>query len=233
MAISAATIVADALAIAKCPGFTSQGGRALNLVLSDLVLHRNLKVNLVSTTIPVIANSNGPFLLEADYLRTYELMYYINDQPYFLRPSNRQQFDSEPNKSTTANYPYEWASDLSPEALSPDTGCGQLFIYPQSNQNLTLQHRYFVQRADLTMPETSAVVPWFSDQDYLIQATAARMMRVTDDARYPLFMASCEKMLESHLVMEGDEQQVVKEVILDPRRFRVGGSLKSTKVEPW
>ena len=233
MALSAATIVADALAIAKCPGFTSQGGRALNLVLNDLVLHRNLKVNLVSATIPVVANSNGPFALEADYLRTYELLYYINDQPHFLRPSNRKQFDSEPNKSTTANYPYEWATDLSPEATSPLTPSGLLYIYPQSNQNLTLQHRYFVERPDITAPETSATVPWFADQDYLIQATAARMMRVTDDTRYPLFMGACDKMLESHLVMEGDEQQVVKEVQLDPRRFRVGGSLKSTKVEPF
>ena len=83
MALTAAQIVADALAIAKCPGFTSQGGRALNLVLSDLVLHRNLKVNLVSNPITVLANTNGPFNLEPDYLRTYEMVYYINDQPYF------------------------------------------------------------------------------------------------------------------------------------------------------
>lgn len=233
MSISAATIVADALAIAKCPGFKTQGGRALNLVLTDLVLHRNLKVNLVSATIPVVANSNGPFTLESDYLRTYELMYYINDQPYFLRPSNRQQFDSEPNKSTTSNYPYEWATDLSPEGANPDTPSGLLYVYPQSNQGLTLTHRYFIQRPDLATPETSATIPWFSDQDYLIQATAARMMRITDDTRYAIFMAASESMLKAHLLTEGDEQQVVKEVQLDPRRFRTGGSLKSTKVEPF
>ena len=230
MALVSAQIVADALAIAKCPGFTSQGGRALNLVLSDLVLHRNLKVNLVSTTINVVANSNGPFNLETDYLRTYELGYYINDQPYFLNPSNRKEFDSEPNKSTTSNYPYEWASDLSPVAAG---GVGLLYIYPQSNQNLTMFHRYMVQRPDITTPETSQTVPWFVDQDYLIQATAARMMRITDDSRYESFMANCEKMLGIHLVTEGDEQQVVKEVQLDPRRFRTGGSLKPTKVEPY
>ena len=42
--ITSAQIVAEALAIAKCPGFTAQGGRALNLVLNDLVLHRDLKL---------------------------------------------------------------------------------------------------------------------------------------------------------------------------------------------
>lgn len=230
MSISAAQIVADACAIAKCPGMTALGGRQLNLVLSDLVQHRNLKVNLVSSTINVVANSNGPFNLEADYLRTYELLYYIEDQPYFLNPSNRQQFDAEPNKSTTSNYPYEWASDLSPVSSG---GAGLLYIYPQSNQNLSLIHRYFLKRSDISSPETSQTVPWFSDQDYLVQATAMRLMRTTDDSRYTTFVQMCDKMLEIHLLTEGDEQQVVKEVKLDPRRFKVGGSLRPTKLDPW
>lgn len=230
MTITAAQIVSDALQIAKCPGFIAQGGRALNLVLSDLVLHRNLKVNLVSSTIPVVANSNGPFNLEVDYLRTYELFYLITDQPYFLQPSSRAQFDAEPNKSTTSNYPYEWATDLSPVA----TGLtGLLYIYPQSNTGLTLTHRYMIKRADITNPETSATVPWFEDQDYLVTATAMRMMRITDDQRYERFVGDCDRMLLTHLMTEGDEQQVVKEVKLDPRRFRVSGSVRPTKLEPF
>ena len=230
MTITAAQIVQDALSIAKCPGFTSQGGRALNLVLSDLVLHRNLKVNLVTASIAVVANSNGPFNLEADYLRTYELFYLITDQPYFLQPSSRAQFDAEPNKSTTSNYPYEWATDLSPVALGTP---GLLYIFPQSNTGLTLTHRYMIKRADITNPETSATVPWFEDQDYLVTATAMRMMRITDDTRYTAFEQDCERMLRTNLVMEGDEQQVVKEVKLDPRRFRTAGSLRPTKLEPY
>lgn len=230
MAIVAQNIIDDALSIAKCPGFRAQGGRALNLVLRDLVEHRNLKVNLVSSTIPVVANSNGPFNLELNYLRTYELMYLINDQPYFLQPSSRAQFDSEPNKSTTSNYPYEWATDLSPVATGQPA---LLYIYPQSNTGLTLTHRYFIDRPDIPTPETSKVIPWFTDQDYLITATAARMMRVTDDARWASFVAMGDKLLEAHLLTEGDEQQVVKEVKLDPRRFRVAGSLSPTKIEPY
>lgn len=230
MSITASQIVQDACAIAKCPGMLSLGGRQLNLVLSDLVLHRNLKVNLVSSNINIVANSNGPFNLELNYLRTYELLYYIEDQPYFLNPSNRAQFDAEPNKNTTSNYPYEWATDLSPVANGLP---GLLYIYPQSNQNLTMIHRYFVQRDDITNPETSNAIPWFSDQDYLTMATAVRLMRTTDDVRYDRFVADCSRMLESHLLTEGDEQQVVKEVKLDPRRFRVSGAVKPTKLDPW
>lgn len=229
--LTSAQIVADACSIAKCPGFTAQGGRALNLVLSDLVLHRNLKVNLVSANIPIGANNNGPFPLESDYLRTYEMVYYINDQPYFLQPASRLQFDSEPNKNTTSNYPYEWATDLSAPSLG--VSAGLLYIYPQSNTGLTLIHRYMVQRPDITTPETSTVVPWFSDQDYLVQATSMRMMRITDDTRYDKFVMDCENMLRTHILTEGDEQQVVKEVKLDPRRFRVGGGARPTKINPW
>jgi hypothetical protein len=43
----------------------------------------------------------------------------------------------------------------------------------------------------------------------------------------------CENMLRQHLMTEGDEQQVVKEVTLDPRRFKIKGNLKSTKQDPW
>jgi hypothetical protein len=43
----------------------------------------------------------------------------------------------------------------------------------------------------------------------------------------------CENMIRQHLLTEGDEQQVVKEVILDPRRFRTGGSLRPTKLSPY
>lgn len=230
MSLTAAQIVADALAIAKCPGFTTQGGRALNLVLQDLVLHRNLKVNCVSASIAVGANTNGPFPLESDYLRTYTLFYLVNDDVYFLRPSSRIQFDAEPNKTTISNYPYEWTSDLS--APTP-ASAGNLYVFPQSNTGVTLTHRYFVQRAEIASPESSATVPWFIDQDYLVQATAMRMMRMTDDSRYAGFETDCNRMLLVHLLTEGDEQQVVKEVSLDPRRFKTGGSLRPTKVQPY
>ena len=227
---TAAQIVQDALAIAKCPGFTAQGGRALNFVLDDLALHRNLKVNLVTTQIAVGASSNGPFLLEANYLRTYDLRFYVSGEPYFLEPASLREIDSEVVSSGQTNYPYEFATDLSPVAAG---GQGLLYIYPASNSGLTLTHRYYLQQAQLSAPETNQAVPWFSDQDYLVQATALRMMRVTDDSRYNDWTIMCEKMLDKHLLTEGDEQQVVKEVRLDPRRFRVSGAGRPTKLDPY
>jgi hypothetical protein len=85
-------------------------------------------------------------------------------------------------------------------------------------------------RPPITTPETSTVLPWFPDQDYLIKATAARLMEITDDTRYDSFVAQCDAMLRTHLIMEGDEQAVVKSVRLDPRRFHTNRTLKPTKI---
>lgn len=228
--MNSAQIVSQALAISKCPGFLSLGGQSLNLVLLDLVLHRNLKVNCVTATLTVTANNNGPFNLEADFLRTYELFYIQDGDARFLTQANRINFDSDSNPATNSTYPYEYATDLSPVAVGLP---GLIYIFPSANTTLAMTHRYMIKRADIVTPETSTVTPWFEDQDYLVQATAMRMMRITDDTRYDIFVGMCDKMLETHLLTEGDEQQVVKEVLLDPRRFRFKGSVRPTKLDPW
>ena len=228
--LTAAQIVTQACTICKAPGFTSYGGVALNLVLQDLVLHRDLKVNRVSTTIVASSGTNGPFNLESDYLRTYDLFFEQNGLPFFLIPISTQQYDQEFKDPSIANYPYEFMTDLTPMAADPENGVPLLYIYPQSSAQITLTHRYMLRRSEISSPESSSTVPWFADQDYLIHATAVRLMKVTDDQRYDKFVQDAEDMLRTHLIMEGDEQQVVKEVKLDARRFRMRRSLVPTKL---
>lgn len=222
--------------IAKCPGFATQQGQMLNFVFDDLVQHQDLKVNRVTQSIVVQANSNGPFALEADYQRTYDLFFMQNNLPYFLNSITMRQYDEEFKDPSIANYPYEYATDLSTQAkvaanLLLANSKGLLFIYPQSSGQITLTHRYMVIQPTYALPQNDAVtIPWFEDQDYLVTATAARLMKVTDDERQPKFEATALAMLKRHLIMEGDEQQTVKNVRLDPRRFHSRRSLKPTKV---
>jgi hypothetical protein len=230
MPLTAAQIVADACTIASAPGYVAIAGRQLNLVLNDLVMHRNLKVNLVSTTISVPPNSNGPFNLETNYLRTYDLFYLVSSEPFFLNTCSLKEYDAEDQQAGLSSYPYEWASDLSPVASGNP---GLLYIYPQSSQTVLMTHRYYLNQPDIVAPQGSTVVPWFSDQDYLVTATAMRIMRFTNDERYEQFQIDCERLLMKHLLTEGDEQQVVKEVQLDPRRFRISGSSRPTKLDPF
>lgn len=227
MAFTAAQIVAYALQIAKAPGFTVQGGMSLNLALQDLSLHRNLKVNRVTESLTFTPGTYGPFPLAANYLRTYDLIYRINGLAYPMMQVSNTTFDDEFLDPSISNYPYEFSTDLFPQTSGLPAN---MYIYPQTSGVLAVTHRYMLQQPDINMPETSATVPWFSDTDYLIQATAARVMRITDDARYGEFALMCEVMLKRHLLTEGDEASVVISVGLDPRRFSSNRSLKPTKV---
>lgn len=230
MPYTAAQIVTEACQIAKCPGFTAQAGRNLNLTLNDLVMHRNLKVNLVTAAINFGPNSYGPFNLESNYKRTYDLFYLVQGEPYFLEPASLREFDEEVQLTGLSNYPTEFATDLSPVANGSP---GLLYIYPQTATPIVATHRYYLAQPEIATPESSAAVPWFEDQDYLIHALATRLMRITDDDRHTAYAAEGEMLLKKHLLMEGDEQQVVKEVKLDPRRFTVRGSSRPTKLDPF
>lgn len=228
--LTAAQICTLARSIAKCNGFTVQSGQMLNLVLDDLCLKRDLKINRETDTITVSSGSNGPFNLENTYLRTYDLFFEENGLPFFLKPISMEQYDAEFKDPQVANYPYEFATDISPLADDPSTGIPLLYIYPQSSASIDLTHRYMIRRAQISSPESSSSIPWFLDQEYLMHQTAAKLMKITDDDRWVAYEQMAEKMLQPWLIMEGDEQQVVKEVKLDPRRFRMTRSLKKTKV---
>jgi hypothetical protein len=223
--------VQRACAIAKTPGWISQCGIYLNMVLEDLWLHRDLKINRVTEFVTVQANNYGPFALPLNYLRTYDLFFQQNNLPYFLNPISTEEWDQEFKDPSIANYPYEFMTILYDETTAQaNQSAGQLYIYPQSSGQIVLTHRYMVKQPDIMTPETSGIIPWFPDQQYLIKKTACELMGETDDTRQESYLAQCEAMLRTHLIMEGDEQAVVKSVRLDPRRFHSNRTLKPTKI---
>lgn len=237
MSMTAQQICLRAAQIAKGPGFLLQAGQSLNMILDDLVLNRNLKMNRVTQTITLPANSFGPINLEADYLRTYDLFYpmptvggtSLNGIPVFLNPITPKQMDAEFIDPSVANYPYEFSTDLSAQATG---GLATMRVYPSSSGVLSLTHRYMINRTPITSPESSASVPWFNYDRYLITALAADIMQDTGDDRREAFLADAEKMLAPYLIMEGDEQSTVHNIELDPRHFRSNRALRLTKDSP-
>ena len=230
-------------------GMVSIAGQWLNLVLEDLKLNKNLKVNRVTQSITVQPGVYGPFALEADYLRTYDLFYPLpvagggtaSSMTQFLTPVTMAQFDAEFKSPSISNYPYEFATDLSTQAQvwsggsqgsGTLTSAGQLFVYPQSSGTIVMTHRYMKDQPDMATPETSTQAPWFEYTEYLITATAANMMGVTGDDRFAQYRQMAQDMLRPHLIMEGDEQEAVHSVDLDPRRFKFKRGLKPTKASP-
>lgn len=217
-------------------GMTAIAGQFLTVVLEDLKYNRNLKMNLVTQTVTIPAASNGPFNLEADYLRTYDFSYPLqtpSGETQFLTPITLEQYDAEFKGTQTADYPYEFATDLSTQAQTASGAAGQYYVYPQSNAAISATHRYFKNQPDITTPETSSTVPWFPFTEYLITAAAAGMMGVTGDDRKEEFHARAERMLAPYLIMQGDEQSTVKDIKLDPRRFRQGRYARPIKTMPF
>lgn len=229
--LTAQQICVLAATIAKLPGGVVFAGQMLNLTLDDLVLNRNLKMNRITSILTIPANSNGPFNLEDDYLRTYDMFYMQDGFPFFLNQITQDQMDAEIISPQVNNYPYEFSTDISAQGDNPP-GLATMTIYPQIVTQTDFTHRYMVRRAQLVTPESSGVIPWMQDQDYLIHATATRMMKITDDDRWDAYEKKGEELLMKHLLMQGDEQKAVITVARDPRRWRNTKSLPNTKSQP-
>lgn len=222
-------------------GMVALSGQALNMVLEELWMVRNLMVNRVTQPVIITAGSYGPFDLPAGYARTYDMWYPLptsgggtaSSMTQFLAKITMEQWDAEFKSPSISNYPYEFASDLSAEALAASTtGAGQFVIYPQTSGQITLTHRYMIKRDAIVNPESSSTVPWFEHTQYLIQATAAQLMQITGDDRWQAQQLSAEKLLRPYLIQEGDEQPAVSNIKLDPRHFHFAKGLKPTKASP-
>lgn len=226
------------------------GGEKLNVVLDELKRVRNLKINRVTQMITVSPGGYGPFPLEADYLRTYDFFYPLptsgggtsSSMTQFLAPITMEQFDGEFKSPSISNYPYEFATDMSSQAQVWSGGsqgagvllsAGNIFIYPQTSGAIVMTHRYMKNQPDIVSPETSTQQPWFPFETYLIKQTAGLMMGITGDDRETATLKTAEAMLRPYLIMEGDEQQAVVRVELDPRQFHFHRNLKPTKAQPF
>jgi hypothetical protein len=227
-------------------------GDFLNNILEDLKFNRNLKMNRVTQPLTITATTGyGPYALEPDYLRTYDLFYAIaatgggqnaQGEIILLNHITTEQMDAEIKNPQISNYPYEYSTDTSTQAQvwsggtqgnGTLTSAGQLFTYPATNGTVILTHRYMVNQPDIANPSTSTQIPWFPFTKYLIEQLASDMMGVTGDDRKAEFAASAENLLKPYLIQEGDEQNSVYSVRLDPRHFRGARALKSTKSMPF
>jgi hypothetical protein len=236
-------------------GMVDIAGQWLNLVLEDLKLNKNLKINRFTQMVTIPPATYGPFVLESDYLRTYDMFYPVStsgaggaasSEIIFLNMVTIEQFDAEFKSPSISDYPYEFATDLSTQAAATattmataanggvtTTSPGLFYVYPQTNGSIVVTHRYLANQPDITSPATSTAVPWFPYTEYLITAAAAGMMGTNGDDRYDSFKERADKMLRPYLIMEGDEQQTVKQIRLDPRHFRSARGTKPTKTMPF
>lgn len=228
--LTAAQIVSLACMDAKVPGYVTQAGALLNVILDELCTNYDFDLAKSVASVP-LTGSFGPYALPADYLRVPldGTKYTINGVPYDPVPIDYSEFLSLVQQGGIDGYPSLFATDMS---QSPPN----LWVWPMGN-GVTMTLRYQRQMPQIATPETSAVVPWFPNSNYLRTRTAGELMKITDDTRIEMFLGDspmgAQGILDRYLKMKDDSSNRVKTVTLDRRRFGVGTGLKSTKAVGW
>ena len=220
--LTAQQIVTQACQIAKCPGFTSQAGQALNYILAELATNHDFWIIRKTTTIN-ITGSSPSYSLPSDYFRAKEVFYTVNGVPFYLNQISLADYDSAIQNTGGASYPFSYATD-------PNSGLIYFFPNPVISAAVTL--RYQSLPADITTPQSSSVVPWFPYSRYLVHAVATELMKITDDARQPKFLKDGEDMLLAFKKMDNDNLNYATQVQLDRRYWKPAASSRPTKQDP-
>lgn len=253
MAQSAQQLVSLACQIAKVPGMTSQAGSLLNVILSDLcdtydlaVAKRTVFGNFNTSLVADLGDSiygSGPYPLPEDYLRADEVWWTLPNTgvKYPLIPVELAEFDVAVQQAGLQNYPTFFCTDMSPnDAVQQGDadGAPAFYIYMPPSGNYPYTIRYYSRMPDITAPESSATVPWFPNQAYLVTRLAGELMRISDDDRCQSFLGDepwgAQGILNRYLKLKDDKSNRAQTVKLDRRRFGSSmGNLPNTKLVGW
>lgn len=231
MPLTASQIVTQACQNAKAPGYTSQAGQLLNLVLQDLCQTYDFDIARTSVVIQVGTGNPqvGPYSLPADYLRTrYNgAFYFISGVPYTLINIPLEEYDRLVQQAGINNYPEMFTTDM---GQSPPV----MYVWPPPSGVYPTTVRYQRQMPDITTPETSSTVPWFPNQEFLLASLTAKLCALTGDDRVVQFETLAASKLEQYLKLKDDKEGYAQRVRLDRRQF--AGQFKTlpnTKTIGW
>ena len=251
MPLTAAQICARAASIARVPGFTSQAGQSLNVVLQELCQDYDFDIckNTYAFNFnPSQLNSLSQCFqnLPTDFLRSIrnECFYVIMGVPYPMIPLDQAEGDMLVQLSNNQSYPIFYWTDLSGSGATNNgvTGVPVMLFWMVPSGAYPATLRYYRQQPDIVTPETSTTIPWFPNQNYLITRVAGELMKDADDERFVAYLsddkdqhpvgAGC--ILRDYLKMKDDNENRAKIVQLDRRRFgRAFDRLKNTKTIGW
>lgn len=241
--LTASQIISLACNIAKCPGYAtptgaSIAGNMLNMILEELCNEYDFEINrgLLSFNFNSAAGSGGgPYPLPASFLRVMKdgIFYTISNVPYKMIGISLTEYDSFNKDPGLASFPSYFATDMA--ATPPNI---YFWVPPSGSFPVTLRY-YFVQPA-ITNPETSSAIPWFQSSQYLKTRLAGELMEATNDDRAALYLGDgtdqnpgrARMILDKFLKMKDDPENIVKQVSLDRRNFRLRkfGDLPNTKI---
>lgn len=232
MPMTAQTLCLRACETAKIPGYIVRAGERLNLILTELCQDYDLVVTRKVASF-VLNNNQGPYPLPTDWMRANrnDVFYVISGVPYVLINVNLAEYDRLVQQAGISNFPDTYTTDMS---VSPPV----MFVWPPSSGAYPMTARYQSLMPEIVAPESSQTVPWFPNQTYLLTRLTGEMMQVANDDRADAFLgdgpAGARGILQRFLKLPDDDEDRVKTVTLDRRRFgRSFDSLKNTKQIGW
>jgi hypothetical protein len=237
---------------------TAQAGDTLNIVLSELcqtydfaACKKTYQYNFNPSQINYLGQAfqNYP----ADYLRSANdrsSFYVISGVPYPMIHCDPSEFDQLVQQAGLSNYPVFYTTNMSltgdANALVagvPGTaGVPVALFWEVPSGAYPVTQRYYSQMPDIATPASSAVVPWFPNQNYLITRVAGELMKDSDDERAGSFLTDDEGsnplgagvVLRKYLKLKDDTSDRVETVKLDRRRFGTSfDRLRNTKQIGW
>ena len=178
-----------------------------------------------------LASQSGPYPLATDWLRANrdDVFYTIQGVQYVMTPVLLAEFDALVQQAGLNSYPNQYAVDNSPiSSGNPPV----MYVWPPPAGAYPVTARYYRQMPDYTAAQMAdgVTTPWFPNSLFLLRRLAGELMLLTNDDRAPQFLGGEYKaqdgsvflgsaaILDRYLKMKDDEQ-VVKTVKLDKRRF--------------
>ena len=255
--LTSAQLCSLACQTAGTPGWTPQAGQILNSILSDLcqtyeldvcrgTFNVNFNAGIVESAVyPNVVAGAGPFALPSDWLRAIrdDVMWFNQGVPYPMIPVDLAEFDWYVQQAGNQAYPYLFATDVS---QNPPV----FVVWPGASGAYPVMARYRRQMPDIgsgiaptngawwnpgtATPDTSTVVPWFPNQQYLLTRLSGELMRLADDPRYEKYLgdgpSGAVGILRRVLTLINDDSNRAQRVTLDRRRFgRPFNRLPNTK----
>lgn len=236
MAYSAKQLVALACQIAKVEtGMQSQVGQFLNMILADYAQTMDLDSIRKTIAFPVSAAFTGigfngaGYVLPADYLREVQVFYNVDGTIFNLAPIALEKYLTLFQGTGIADYPEQFATDISEQAVA-SFGGPVMYFWPPPAIALDIQLLYRPQTSDITLPETSNTIPWFTNQRILLRDLCVDTMLLGDDSRKDELIKEVETRMRRYLIMKDDKEGYAITVKLDPLKFRSNSNLPPTKI---
>lgn len=235
MPLSSSQICTLVAQITKQSGRESLIGQQLNMLLNHYCHIYDLdfiqKTAVLQVNPPVVTdpyNIKKGYELPSDYLRARQVFYNLQGNIIDMGQISLETYNDMFAGQGTLSYPDCYATD-------PSKNPKLMYFWPPVGFPITVTIYYRPLMPDIVSPESSSVIPWYTDQRGLVTDLCAEACKLSDDTtRKNDFMSEAEERMRKFFTTGDDDKEgYAQQVKLDTKAWRNNRVLKPTKNIPW